>query len=216
MKNERGLIFAADVLDGKEAITITKKISEYIDGVKINYPLILSSGLGVIENLSNITSVIADFKIADVPHINKLISELAFKAGSSGIICHGFTGKESLKSCIQAGKKFGGEIYMVAEMSHPGAEKFIHPSVDELCNLALEMGVDGVVAPGNDTKRLKNIREKIGDKKILSPGIGAQGGDVKKAINAGSDYLIVGRSIYNSESPIKATKSIIESIKNAK
>ncbi len=39
---------------------------------------------------------------------------------------------------------------------------------------------------------------------IYSPGVGVQGGDAKKALDAGSTYLIVGRSIYNADDPEKA------------
>ncbi|MEM3170697.1 MAG: orotidine 5'-phosphate decarboxylase, partial [Candidatus Nitrosotenuis sp.] len=41
---------------------------------------------------------------------------------------------------------------------------------------------------------------------IYSPGIGTQGGDVQKTLAAGSDYLIVGRSILNSKDPSQAAK----------
>jgi orotidine-5'-phosphate decarboxylase len=41
---------------------------------------------------------------------------------------------------------------------------------------------------------------------IFSPGVGAQGGDPKQAIAAGSDYLIIGRSIYAEGNPSVAAK----------
>ena len=49
--------------------------------------------------------------------------------------------------------------------------------------------------------RIKHIRKLIGNLKILSPGVGAQGGSASGAIRAGADYIIVGRSIYNAENP---------------
>ncbi|MFQ6054556.1 MAG: orotidine 5'-phosphate decarboxylase / HUMPS family protein, partial [Methanosarcinales archaeon] len=47
---------------------------------------------------------------------------------------------------------------------------------------------------------------------IISPGVGAQGGSISKAIDAGADYIIVGRSIYLSENPRESTKEILESL----
>ncbi|MCL4341604.1 MAG: orotidine 5'-phosphate decarboxylase, partial [Candidatus Thermoplasmatota archaeon] len=43
---------------------------------------------------------------------------------------------------------------------------------------------------------------------IVSPGIGAQGGNPADAIRNGSDYIIAGRSIYNSEDPLGEIRRI--------
>jgi orotidine-5'-phosphate decarboxylase len=44
----------------------------------------------------------------------------------------------------------------------------------------------------------------------LTPGIGAQGGKVRDAIKAGADYVIVGRSIYESENPREVARRLYE------
>jgi len=49
---------------------------------------------------------------------------------------------------------------------------------------------------------------------ILSPGIGTQGGNAKKAIEAGATYLIVGRLIYKSSSPSQAAEAINDAVKS--
>ncbi len=43
---------------------------------------------------------------------------------------------------------------------------------------------------------------------IYSPGIGTQGGNAKEVISAGTDYLIVGRSILNAKNPIGVAKDL--------
>jgi orotidine-5'-phosphate decarboxylase len=43
---------------------------------------------------------------------------------------------------------------------------------------------------------------------ILSPGVGFQGGDARKALAAGSDYLIVGRSIVESKDPVRSVEAL--------
>ena len=45
---------------------------------------------------------------------------------------------------------------------------------------------------------------------IYSPGIGTQGGDIQSTIKAGSDYLIVGRTILSSNNPKKAAQGLFE------
>ncbi len=44
--------------------------------------------------------------------------------------------------------------------------------------------------------------------KIISPGIGAQGGDEVSAVAAGADYVIVGRKIYQASDPVKVAMEI--------
>ena len=43
---------------------------------------------------------------------------------------------------------------------------------------------------------------------IYSPGIGTQGGSVNQVLSAGTNYLIVGRTIINSKNPIETAKTL--------
>jgi orotidine-5'-phosphate decarboxylase len=47
---------------------------------------------------------------------------------------------------------------------------------------------------------VKVLRGIVGNRKILSPGVGAQGGDVDKIVKL-VDGIIVGRAIYESDNP---------------
>ena len=62
--------------------------------------------------------------------------------------------------------------------------------------------------------RLKEIKEIVGEIPIISPGIGAQGGDLEKVLEilSDDDYIIVGRSIYNSENPKESAKMYKEKL----
>ena len=44
---------------------------------------------------------------------------------------------------------------------------------------------------------------------VFSPGIGTQGGDIKSTISAGSDYLIVGRTILNAKDPVDTARQMV-------
>ena len=106
----------------------------------------------------------------------------------------------------------GKEVFLLTEMSHPGAVKFLQRDADEIARMGVEMGITNYVAPSTRLDRLSEIRDIVGkDAFIISPGVGTQGGDPKETLRY-SNALIIGRSIYNAEEPKKATEDIIESI----
>lgn len=207
------LIIALDVTSRDEALSIAEKLGSTVDAIKVNYPLVLACGLGVIGEIKEYANVIADFKVADIPSTNMVICREAFEAGADAIICQGFVGLDSVSACVDVAKKYGGEVYVVTEMSHPGALDFLQPCAFDLVDLARRAGASGIIAPATRPERLTDIRRRAGQMKILAPGVGAQGGDARKAIDAGADFVIVGRSIYNAENPYDAAIHFIEQLR---
>jgi len=175
----------------------------------------LSEGLSVAEELSDYgLPLIADFKVADIPNTTRLIAEEVFSKGFSAIICHGFVGADSVSSCAEVAHDNHGQCYVVCEMSHPGATEFFHGGVAErLAGLVCETGADGIIAPATRPERVAVLRSLIGDRKILSPGVGAQGGD-PAAITALVDGIIVGRAIYDAPDSAAVARSYRETISN--
>lgn len=196
------LILALDATEKKRAIAIAKACAPHIDAIKLGYPLILSSGLAIARDLEEFDlPLIADFKVADIPNTNRLIAEQVFDAGFASIICHGFTGKDSVQACVDVSLDYGGACFVVAEMSHPGATGFFHGgAAEKIAHLAMECGADGIIAPATRPERVRELRKIVGSRKILSPGVGAQGGDAA-AIASIVDGIIVGRAIYEAADP---------------
>lgn len=199
MVPRKRLIVAMDMLDRDKALAVAEDVQEYTDAYKVNYPLVLSCGMGIVRELTRFGNVICDFKVADIDNTNKLIVEQAVKAGASGVICHGFTGRDSLEACIDAAD--GRDVFVVTEMSHPGAEQFIKPVAEDIARLAVDVGATGIIAPATRPERITALRKIVGDLLILTPGIGAQGGSAATALTAGADFIIIGRTIYESDDP---------------
>ena len=209
MKRKTRLILALDVTSREQALSLAGELKDYFDAIKIGYPLILSAGLGIVKEISAFTPVIADLKVADIPNTNRLICEAVLGAGASGIIAQAFPGKDSLQACAKSAAAHGADLFVVTEMSHPGAELFMAPLAERMARLAVEAGASGIVAPATRPDRIKLIRSIIGERIIISPGVGAQGGSAGAALQAGADYLIVGRSIYEAEDPIASAKKLL-------
>ncbi len=212
MKLGSHLIVALDIVEEKKALSIAHDVREFVDAIKVNWPIILGAGPTIITKLAKDVDVLCDFKIADIPHTNWLIVEQAFKLGASGVIVHGFTGEDSVRACIEAAD---GDVFVVTEMSHPGAERFNAPIAEEIARMAVKVGATGIIAPATRPERIRRMREIVGGLRIATPGVGAQGGSAAEAIKAGADYVIVGRAIYESKEPRRDAEMLVSAIKDS-
>ncbi len=206
------LVLALDETNPEKAVKIVESVAPYIDAVKINWPLVLSAGPEMITTLSKYSEVICDFKVADIPNTARLIVEGSVARGASAVIVQSFTGEDSLIAAVEAAGD--AEIYAVTEMSHPGGKMFTALHAEEMAAMGVKCGAAGFIAPATRPDRIATIRSIIGDRKILSPGVGAQGGSASSAISAGATYVIVGRAIYGSDNPAKVAEDITDEIKS--
>jgi len=213
MKMDSRLVLALDETDAQKALEVARSVSDIVDAIKINWPLVVSAGPEMITKLSDYSEVICDFKVADIPNTVRLIVEGSVARGASAVIVHAFTGDDSLRAAVEAAGD--AEIYAVTEMSHPGAKLFTAQHAEEMARLGVECGASGFIAPATRPDRIRAIRAIVGDRKILSPGVGAQGGSAADAIRAGATYAIVGRAIYGSDDPRKAAEAYADDIRSA-
>ena len=164
MNIKNNLILALDVMNESEAIEICEKLKDDIDTIKIGYPLALAEGLEIINKLKDQFDykVICDFKVADIDATNDKICNQTFEAGADAIICHGFVGPDSVQACLDSADKYGKELFLLTEMSHPGAKKFLQENADEIARMGVEMGIKNYVAPATRLDRLGEIRDIVG------------------------------------------------------
>jgi orotidine-5'-phosphate decarboxylase len=95
----------------------------------------------------------------------------------------------------------------------------IDNQVLRLAKLGVENGIDGIVASAHE---IKMLRAEFGDRiKIVVPGIRpswSEAGDQKRvmtpreAIDAGADYLVIGRPITTHANPREAMRRILKEI----
>lgn len=211
MSNDSRLIIALDVYDIERAIEIAEVAEGKVRALKVNWPLVMTQSIGVVSKLAKYADVMCDFKVADIPNTNRLITEKAQEMGAWAIISHTFTGSQSLKAVKDAAGDM--KVFGVVAMSHPGADEFMMGMRHRMLEMAIEAGIYGIIAPGNNYDITREIRARAGTLKIASPGVGAQGGNASEAVRSGSDFVIVGRTIYEAENPSAAIDSINEEVK---
>jgi orotidine-5'-phosphate decarboxylase len=201
---ESNIIVALDIEDRDTAVKVAREVREYVAFFKIGYPLILNYGLNILDHFSSLGKVIVDLKIADIPEISGGIARRLTQHKATGVIVHGFVGRDVIREV----KKESNQVYVVAEMSHPGSLDILSGQSNRIALMAKEEGVEGLVAPATRPERIKVLKE-ISGLKILSPGVGTQGGDARKAVEYGADYLIVGRSVTMSSDPEQKVKELL-------
>ncbi|HYM39846.1 MAG TPA: orotidine-5'-phosphate decarboxylase [Thermoplasmata archaeon] len=211
MRLQHRIVAAIDATDVRLARSVAKALAGRVDALKVNWPLVLVAGPGIVKEFSDLAYVLCDFKIADIPNTNRLIVEQALALGASGVICHAFAGEDSVRACVETAK--GAEVFVVTELSHPGGQDFTAKHAEEFARLAVRAGAAGIIAPATRPERVRALRGLIGDRLILAPGVGAQGGKPADVIRAGADAVIVGRALYEAPDPAAAAETIAREIR---
>ncbi|NVM29852.1 MAG: orotidine 5'-phosphate decarboxylase [Candidatus Helarchaeota archaeon] len=184
----------------------------------------LKTIISKIREYSNLPIIIDHQKLADIPSIIKKYVEKIASIGVDGAILLGYVGPTSITTFVESCQEQELASYIVAEMSHDGASTYIkEESPIKIAKLARDLKATGIVCPATRTESIQRCAEVLKGSLlgIMSPGHGPQGGGADSAVMAGADWIVVGRSFYNSQNPqetlIKLGKLIIDKwkIKNS-
>jgi len=200
----------------------------YICAVKFNHHLILP--LGAFDGVQKLVKKVHDFglmtimdcKVNDIGSTNQVIAEYYYAVGFDALIANPFIGwEEGLKPIFDVARRLQRGVILLVYMSHKGADEGYGQAIIDaetgektlqyvsFAKKALKMDADGAVVGATYPEKIKEVHEILGESTpIYSPGIGAQGGEIKSALKAGARYLIVGRSITLSKNPGESARQI--------
>ncbi len=212
------------------SIQILEFTHVHLCALKLNRQAVLP--LGLFEGVQKIISKAKDFglptimdaKINDIGNTNRAIAEYYFKAGFDAIIANPFVGwEEGLQPVFEAASRMNRGVIVLVYMSHKGAAegygqivqdpatKQLIPQYRIFAEKALRWKSDGAVVGATYPDRIREVKAILNENvPIYSPGVGAQGGDVTAAVEAGASYLIVGRTIVEARDPEETAKRIKE------
>jgi len=193
-------------------------LRDYVVGVKIGLPTILSLGMDSIREILECYRdyyFIADLKIADVGHIVRTLCSYTDYMGFDAVIVHAVIGRcGGLDEAVNEVHSRGGAVFSVCAMSHRGAEEVLNRNFSTLVKLSMDAGVDGFILPATMPEYITRARRIIGGSKIiLSPGVIAQGASIGSAIKYGADFEIIGRGIYAASNPIEKAREYSQKLK---
>ncbi|HVH66036.1 MAG TPA: orotidine-5'-phosphate decarboxylase [Candidatus Acidoferrum sp.] len=135
--------------------------------------------------------VIFDAKRGDVGSTAQAYAHAMFEAwGADAVTVHPYLGYDSVAPFL-AHKD--NEVFIVCRTSNPGAREFQHLRSDgeTLYRHVARAGVRwdhhdnvGFVVGATAPAELRDVRQIAGDRLLLVPGVGAQGGDLSAALRA--------------------------------
>ncbi|WXG45994.1 MAG: orotidine 5'-phosphate decarboxylase / HUMPS family protein [Candidatus Atabeyarchaeum deiterrae] len=216
----------------EKALYILEATNEYVAALKINHQLLLPLGLydlmqTIIKKAKSYSlPLIMDCKANDVEHTNRWIATHYFDAGFDAIIANPFVGWEGgIEPIMTLSREQGKGVILLTYMSHRGSiegygqqvlsEESAKPRPQYMvfAEKAARWKADGIVVGATYPEKIREIYRAIRDQvPIYSPGIGAQGGEIREAFDAGCKYAIIGRSIYESEDPSRAANEMRQKI----
>ena len=198
----------------------------FLCGIKLNFHALLPLGKKEIIKINKTAhqyglQTIADIKLNDIGNTNQITSKTLWDFGFDAIIINPIMGPKAIKKIVTEAHKQNKGVIALCHMSAPEAKASYEinvklsknskpkPLYQLFLKWIMSSGADGIIVGATYPKIISHCK-KISGKKldIYSPGIGTQGGSVKKAITNGSDFLIVGRTILTSKDPIDTAKSM--------
>ena len=216
-------------LEYSAAIHMAKNFDTNLCRLKIGSQLFTSSGPQIIKELHSLGfDVFLDLKFHDIPNTVYEAVKSAADLGIWMINVHASGGRAMLEASKKALEGFDQPPLLIAvtvltslsedSLNEVGI-KDLSEQVLRLAELTNECDLNGVVCASTDVKAIKNIFGK--DFITVTPGIRPNDSKVNdqnristpsEAVKNGSDYLVIGRPITESENPTKALEKIIKEI----
>jgi orotidine-5'-phosphate decarboxylase len=221
------IIVALDVPTKKRALELVKQLRGEISFFKIGLQLYTAEGPEIVRAvLATGAKVWLDLKLYDIPNTVARAVESANTLGVRMLTIHLSGGGEMIRAAIAARANdllILGVTVLTSSTEQTlreiGIKDTVADQVIRLAKLGVEAGIDGFVASPHELKRL---RDEFGNKvKIAVQGIRpswAEPGDQKRfmtprdAIEAGADYIGIGRPITAHAQPREAMARILQEL----
>jgi len=226
------IIVALDFPGRDEALTLVRRLDPTHCRVKVGKELFTSGGPGLVETLVGLGfDVFLDMKFHDIPNTVAGACRAAAKLGVWMMNIHASGGRRMLEAAREAVDNSGHQPLLIGvtvltsltsdDLSELGISENAADHVLRLARLTRSSGLDGVVCSSTEVALL---RQNLGERfTLVTPGIrpaGTADDDQRRimtpaqAIQAGSDYLVIGRPITQAADPMLALMAIEEEVRS--
>ena len=226
------LIVALDVPTRDQALSLVQALRPRVQRFKVGMELFTACGPALVrEILERGGQVFLDLKFHDIPHTVARAAVAAARLGVGMFTVHLSGGSmmarraaDELEANCQVHRMTRPKILGVtvltslsqADLRQVGVERSVEDQVLALAEMGKAAGLDGLVCSPREAHL---VREACGrDLLIVTPGIRPEGSEPddqsrthtpKVALQAGADFLVVGRPIVKADDPLEAAETIL-------
>ncbi|GGM24138.1 orotidine-5'-phosphate decarboxylase [Pseudomonas asuensis] len=225
------IIVALDFPTAEGALALADQLDPAQCRVKVGKELFTSHGTPIIEALhAKGFEVFLDLKFHDIPNTTAMAVKAAAEQGVWMVNVHCSGGLRMMAACRETLDKLNGPkplligVTVLTSMEREdlaGIGLDIDPKeqVLRLAGLAERAGMDGLVCSAQEASSLKTAHPGL---QLVTPGIRPAGSALddqrriltpREALEAGSDYLVIGRPISRAADPAAALTAILADLR---
>lgn len=237
MTELRNPVFCAiDTTDTNKATRLAARIGDTVGGIKLGLEFFTSQGRKGVEEVRKAgdSPLFLDLKFHDIPNTVAGAIRASVQLRPAIVNVHAAGGRAMMEAAARAATEAAEEFLVPRplvlavtvltsmdddDLAGTGVQRSVSDQVRALAELAQNSGMDGVVCSAHEARILRADRGSAF--KLLCPGVrphGAVADDQKRimtpaeALNAGADYLVIGRPITAQADPESAARAIINDL----
>jgi len=229
------IIAALDVPTAEEALRLVKQIAPVVSAFKIGSELFSAAGPDIVHRIRDTgAAVFLDLKFHDIPNTVAKAVASAVGLDVQMLTIHTCGGLEMMRAAEESAQKTARQSGRNAPLvlgvtvltshdantlSEVGSEANVGKQVERLSSLAVKAGLRGWVCSPLEITILRQVLPA--HVQLVTPGIrtGAEKADDQKrtltpreAMEAGANWLVIGRPIYATDNPRAAAEMILETL----
>jgi orotidine-5'-phosphate decarboxylase len=232
------IFVALDMTDVEEARTLARRLKGSVGGAKLGLEFFTANGAGGVRTVVKAgLPLFLDLKFHDIPNTVAGAVRAAVKLRPKIMTIHAGGGPAMMRAAADAATEAANEqnvkrplivgVTVLTSLDSDDLEAVgqngpLADQVARLASLAKSCGLDGVVC---SPKEVAGVRAACGpDFKLIVPGIRPNlslSGDQKRtsgpadAVNAGADFLVIGRPITRAPDPAAAARAMAAALATA-
>jgi orotidine-5'-phosphate decarboxylase len=221
------IIVALDVPARKQALGLVEQLHEEISFFKIGLQLFTAVGPDIVREVRGTgAKVFLDLKLYDIPNTVAHAVESAANLGVQMLTIHLSGGEAMVKAAVAVRPNKMSILGVTVLTSFDetairalGISSTIEEQVSRLAKMGVAAGIDGLVVSPHE---IEVLRPQFGhDIDLVVPGIRPSWSETadqkrvmtpREALEAGADYLVIGRPIIAHSNPREAVAKIFAEI----
>lgn len=229
--NDPKVIIALDYPQAAQALELADRLDPRQCRLKVGKEMFTASGPALVEQLMKRGfEIFLDLKFHDIPNTTAMAVKAAAELGVWMVNVHCSGGLRMMTACRETLDALSGPKPLLigvtvltsmerSDLAGIGLDVEPQEQVLRLAGLAAQAGLDGLVCSAQEAPALKAAQPQL---QLVTPGIRPAGSaqddqrrilTPRQALEAGSDYLVIGRPISQAADPAAALAAVVTELR---